>query len=344
MKNSFLLFISLFNTQLFATHNYAGEIKVEQISARTIKATIVTYTLKVSNPADRSQLTMNWGDQKTEIVQRSQEEPFDDTFFKKNYYTQEHTYDVGGTYTVSMTDPNRNGGILNVNYPMSDAIAFHIQTTITLVSQTAQQKYNSTPSLNVPPMDGGYVGRIFEYKPDAIDAEGDSVAYRLITPLAGLNTSISKYDLPDKVAPSDSNTVSFSEKTGLFLWKNPQKVGLYTIAIEIISYRNGVKIDATIRDMSFNIQSFTSTQIVDFQYFVKVYPNPVYTEGYLEVSRDFGTNVWLTITSMNGQVVRTQNLKDGYTTKIQKGDLTKGTYIVHLNSEKYSTQFKYLIQ
>ncbi len=344
MKYSFLLIICFLSTQLSATHNYAGEIKVEQISARTVRATIITYTLKASNPSDRNQLTMNWGDQKKDVVQRSQEVPFDDTNFKKNFYTQEHTYDVGGTYTVSMTDPNRNGGILNVNFPMSDAIAFHIQTTITLVGQTAQQKYNTTPSLNVPPMDGGYVGRIFEYKPDAVDADGDSVAYRLITPFASLNTSINKYDLPDKVAPSDSNAISFSEKTGLFIWKNPQKAGLYTIAIEIISYRNGVKIDATVRDMSFNIQSLISTQIVDFQSFVKVYPNPVYTEGYLEVSRDFGSNVLLTITSMNGQVVRTQNLKDSNITKIQKGDLAKGMYIVHLNSEKYATQFKYLIQ
>lgn len=345
MKYLLILLAFCISSQVSATHNYAGEIKVEQIGVRTIRATIITYTPKDAIPTDRKQLDINWGDSRKETIQRSEEVPFDDTSFKKNLYTQEHTYEIGGTYTVSMTDPNRNGGILNVNYPQSDAIAFHIQTTITLVAQTPKQTYNTTPTLNRPPMDGGYVGLRFEYQPNAVDADGDSVAYRLITPLSALNTAIGNYELPNKILPSATNSITFSEKTGLFIWESPRQVGLYTIAIEVISYRNGVKIDATVRDMNINITSLTSSvQEVGYESFVKAYPNPVHTEGYLEVNPNFGSDIQMNIINANGQIFKSQKFKNNHFIKIQREDLPAGMYIIRLRSEKYITRLKYVIQ
>jgi hypothetical protein len=41
-----------------------------------------------------------------------------------------------------MTDPNQNGGILNVNFPGSENVQFHLQTEITISGD-----FNNTPKL-----------------------------------------------------------------------------------------------------------------------------------------------------------------------------------------------------
>ena len=53
------IFLSI---QLFATHNYAGEIIFRQISQHEIEATVITYTILSSIAADRDTLEICWGD------------------------------------------------------------------------------------------------------------------------------------------------------------------------------------------------------------------------------------------------------------------------------------------
>ncbi|MBK9455825.1 MAG: hypothetical protein IPO24_09680 [Bacteroidetes bacterium] len=65
----FLLFFS-FSTRLFATHNRAGEITYEHIEDLTYLFTITAYTDPTSL-ADRDELTIDWGDETTEVVLRS---------------------------------------------------------------------------------------------------------------------------------------------------------------------------------------------------------------------------------------------------------------------------------
>ena len=48
------------STMTFATHNRAGEIWVEQVSALRFRAHIVTYTKESSVQADRDSLQINW--------------------------------------------------------------------------------------------------------------------------------------------------------------------------------------------------------------------------------------------------------------------------------------------
>src|SRR5690625_6430793 len=141
------------NTELFATHNRAGEITYEQIGPLTIRITLVTYT-KTSSHVDRDSLSVYWGDGTSETIGRINEggTPLDNDI-KRNYYVKEHTYPGRGTYTIVMTDPNRIGGILNVNYPNSIRIKFHISNTFTFLNQQFQSLNNSdilfTPTINV---------------------------------------------------------------------------------------------------------------------------------------------------------------------------------------------------
>jgi hypothetical protein len=239
---------------IFATHNRAGEIHVEYVDGLTCRATIITYTKTSSVPADRKELVIKWGDGKLDTVQRRNNNgellPKD---IKKNIYTFTHRYEKYGEYVISMLDPNRNSGVLNVNFPQSDAIPFYIHTTITL----SPILKNSTPRLLNPPIDRGMVGIPFKHIVNAFDAEDDSIAYRLATPLQDFNSPVPLYEYPNRIKPGLNNKITLNEKTGEFTWISPQQRGEYGIAILIISYRKGVVIDYTLRDMQILIEEAT---------------------------------------------------------------------------------------
>ena len=342
MKQIFILIFLLLSVNAFATHNHAGEILVEQIGALTIRATIITYTPDRPNPADRPALTVYWGDGTNQVVNRDGNgTKFVDSDLKQNIYQTTHTFDRLGKYTIYMTDPNRNGGIRNVNFPNSDLIAFHIQATITLVPIEANGKYNKTPDLRRYPIDVATVGYPFRHFPDAFDADGDSLGFRLITPMAGLHKSIGNYQLPNLTPLSDSNRISFNQSNGTFEWKNPQQAGLYTIAIQVISYRRGVAIDTIMRDMNIIVQgALTNVQTVDNHNFAQLSPNPIYTEGVLQIAENFGKNVKMDIINSMGQVVETADLRNEKHYTIRRKHLINGVYFIHLKSENKQTVLK----
>ncbi len=235
-----------------ATHNRAGEITYVQTDVLTIVATITTYTKASSVPADRDSLMICWGDMRCQWVQRSVEQflPNDTKF---NQYVATHTYSGQAHYTISMTDPNRNGGILNVNPPSSDNVPFHLETTVTFFNPQFSG-FNNSPVLLQPPIDIACVDRVFVHNPNAFDADGDSLAYRLITPLQDVNTQVPNYSFPDQISSGPGNAISFNQTTGTFTWNSPKKTGEYNIAMYIIEYRDGVAIDTMIRDMQILVE------------------------------------------------------------------------------------------
>ena len=122
-----------------ATHNRAGEITYVQIGELSIEITITTWTRTSSVQADRDSLTVFWGDGTFTAVTRlnGEGEPLANDI-KKNIYKAQHTYPGRGTYTISMTDPNRISGILNVNYPNSVFVPFYLETTFTFLNPQFQ--------------------------------------------------------------------------------------------------------------------------------------------------------------------------------------------------------------
>jgi len=253
----FLLFLLTIGLQLevFATHNRAGEITYQQIGDLTIRVTVTTYTKTSSIAADRDSVEVVWGDGTREWVRRSngngQPLPND---IKFNVYIAEHTYPGIATYTISMTDPNRNGGIINLNDPNSESVLFHLETTFTFLSPQFQG-YNSSPVLLQPPIDIGCVGQIFIHNPNAFDPDGDSLAYELVVPLQERNTPVPNYFFPQFINQGPNNIVTLDERTGDFIWNSPQRAGEYNIAIRIKEYRQGILINTLIRDMQILIRN-----------------------------------------------------------------------------------------
>lgn len=251
--------------QAHATHNRAGEISIEQVgdcvNSLTIKATIITYTKASSIQADRDSLEICWGDGQCETVFRLNgpiiggfpqgDRLENDT--KKNIYIAFHTFPARGTYAISMTDPNRNGGILNVNFPNSESVRFHIQTVYTFPNPQFQG-CNNTPVLLQPPIDIGCVGQVFIHNPNAFDADGDSLSYEFIVPLQDIGLVVPNYQFPDNINPGPDNQLTIDEVTGDIVWDAPQRRGEYNLAMHIIEWRNGSPLDTLIRDMQMLIE------------------------------------------------------------------------------------------
>ncbi len=240
----------------FATHNRAGEIVIQQIggcTSNTVKCTVNTWTKTSSVAADRDSVTICWGDGTCDVVARSNGngDPMANDV-KFNMYILEHIYDGPGRYTVSMTDPNRNGGILNVNPPGSENVQFHLQTSFTLFSGQSQG-CNSTPFLLNPPIDYACSGEPFVHNPGAYDEDGDSLSYELIEPFQDVNVPVPNYIWPPDVNGNQGSTFTINAVTGMMTWFFPQAHGEYNVAMIIISWRNGIAIDTTVRDMQIEV-------------------------------------------------------------------------------------------
>ncbi len=272
---AFAFFLLQFSIVSFATHNRAGEIIIEQLgdcTSNMVRCTIITYTKTSSVAADRDTLELCWGDGTCQMVPRSngagvppQGQPLANDV-KYNIYVATHTYDGTGSYTVSMTDPNRNGGILNVNPPASDNIQFHLQTTFTLFNGQFQG-CNSTPRLLQPPIDYACIGETFVHNPNAFDPDGDSLSYQLIEPMQAINTPVPNYTFPQNVQGANGS-LSLNSITGTLTWDAPQFPGEYNVAMIIISWRNGIPIDTTVRDMQilvFNCDQNHAPQIATIE-------------------------------------------------------------------------------
>jgi gliding motility-associated-like protein len=221
---------------VYGTHERAGEITYRHLGGLTYEVTITTYTYP--NPADRPELSLKWGDGNEEKVPRRTKQSLGNNI-QRNTYVAQHTFPATGTYILSMEDPNRNEGIINV--PNSVNIPFYIES-ILIINPFLQ--YNNSPVLTNPPVDVGCVGVPFYHNPGAADPDGDSLVYSLIL-CRGYNGE----NIPGYSYPITSNSISINPQTGDFYWDSPVLQGEYNIAILIEEYRLGVKVGNVVRDM-----------------------------------------------------------------------------------------------
>ncbi|HUR31130.1 MAG TPA: hypothetical protein VMZ69_06835, partial [Saprospiraceae bacterium] len=245
---NFLLCL-LTGSQLWATHNRAGEITISQTGDLTIEVTVTTYTKTTSTQADRDSVRIYWGDGTFEYVYRVNGDgtPLPNNR-KLNYYVASHTYPGRATYTISMMDPNRNGGILNVNPPNSEGVPFYIEATYTFLNPQFQG-YNNTAILLQEPIDFACVGQRFIHNPNAYDPDGDSLAFEFIIPLQDSGMNVPNYIFPQQIEPGPFNQLTLDPVKGSLVWMSPQIPGEYNIAFRIKEYRGGVLISSFIRDM-----------------------------------------------------------------------------------------------
>jgi hypothetical protein len=167
-----------------ATHLKGGEITVRRTSktSLTYEFTLTTYT--ENNPANSSQDSafFCFGDGRAGFWVRRingtnrKGEPLPDGSYK-NIYRTLYTYQAPATaYKVSVGIKNRNSEVKNV--PNSVNTSFYVETVFSINSGLG---LNATPVLLNPAIDlTAVVGQKFIHNPNAVDPEGDSLAYRLV--------------------------------------------------------------------------------------------------------------------------------------------------------------------
>lgn len=254
MKRLLITLLPLFFVLLAgATHNRAGEITYRHISGNTYEFTVRTYT-KVSAPADRPWLPINWGDgSAADSLERSQIIDFPGRDSQENVYIKRHTFPGSGEYNVCITDPNRNGGILNIDNGNSLFVVFAIQTTIRI--SAAFEPNNSIIFTNLPLQDACKF-KPWVYNPGTVDVDGDSLSFKLVPSMGAgcVPFELGFYVYPDEIdalggSPNPNNNISIDPNTGTIVWDSPQRNGEYNIAFIVEEWRNGVKLGEVMRDM-----------------------------------------------------------------------------------------------
>lgn len=249
----FVLFVVflMVTSVMFATHNRGGEITFVHVSGNTYRFTITTCT-KSSAPADRSELEINWGDGTgNDTVQRSRISPISGQDAQKNYYIINHTFAGAGTFRVTMEDPNRNGGIVNIGGATnSDQFPFCIATEVVISPFLGA---NNSPQFNdCPCPELACINKRYCYNPQASDPDGDSLSYSLV-PCLGVGCNPMSTPVVYQYPDSYGGTISINPVTGTMCWVNPTRLGEYNIAILIVEWRNGVKIGSVLRDIQLTV-------------------------------------------------------------------------------------------
>jgi gliding motility-associated-like protein len=241
LLSAIFLSLAVFSN-LYATHNRAGEITYRQLSAYTFEFTVTTFTYTLSL-ADRSELEIQWGDNTISVAPRIATPDTLPGFYRRNVYKATHTFPGPGIYEVVMQDPNRNYGVLNI--PNSVNVIFSVKTTMVINPQLGT---NNTPVLLNYPIDKAALGRKFTHNPSAFDIDGDSITYTIGVCSREKGLPIENYALPRA-----SNSIYIDKNTGDLVWDAPLDTGIFNIALNVEEWRKGIKISNIVRDMQIEV-------------------------------------------------------------------------------------------
>lgn len=232
---------------LHATHERAGEITFKHLGGLTYEVRILTYTFAPS-PADRPELEIKWGDGTSSILPRVEKVDLANDI-RRNVYIGQHTYSGASTYVLTMEDPNRNYGVLNI--PNSVNVPFFIETRLVINPFLGP---NNSPLLLNPPIDQGCVGVPFIHNAGAYDPDGDSLSYKFTICKGAGGNFIPGYEFPNVIDPENPpGEFTIDAVTGDIVWDAPTLQGEYNFAFIIEEWRNGILISVITRDMQLEI-------------------------------------------------------------------------------------------
>ncbi|MBX2962471.1 MAG: gliding motility-associated C-terminal domain-containing protein [Cyclobacteriaceae bacterium] len=251
VSGAFVLFALLqfvFSTDALATHLRAGQIVATRISCTglTFRITVTVYTNTGSPVLFGGEMDyLNFGDGTPPIlVPETPNTPLEGfTGVATASYTIEHTYPGPGRYLISYIEPNRNGGILNMDNSISTT--FYIETQINIDPFFG---CNNTPQLLIPPIDRGCTGVAFFHNPGAFDPDGDSLSYEFVIPFRDKNQTVANYRDPNhpsfytnfangNEAGNGPPTFTINPVDGTIIWDAPGAQGEYNIAFIVVEWR-----------------------------------------------------------------------------------------------------------
>ncbi len=254
--NTFLFLLLFVGHSSFATHEMGGEITYRHLSGFTyeIKITTYTHTSGVSLQADRPVLdSVYFGDDSINSFSRistldlagDQAAPNN---IRVNTYIHTHTYPHEGLYTISLSDPNRNEGVLNI--PNSVNVPFSVQTDIAVYDPLIHCVNNSAIPSPTPIFLSSAVTP-YVYNVAAFDPDGDSLSFELIPCNSRLNTPVTGYTFPTGITINSAN--------GEIKWDQNIFQGNYNVAVKISEWRQQIKVGSVVRDFEIIVSAISPT-------------------------------------------------------------------------------------
>ncbi len=171
---------------------------------------------------------------------------------------------IPGGYQLVYQRCCRNQTISNIYNPDQTGM-----TLVTYMSEQSMLECNNSPDFTFIPPIFICVNKPIDFDHSAIDAEGDSLVYRLCTPYEGATysnpyppiPSAPPYDTVDWVDPpynldnvlgTDSTVLAIDPNTG-FMTGVPTNQGQFVVGVCVDEYRNGQLISSMRRDFQYNV-------------------------------------------------------------------------------------------
>ncbi len=168
-----------------------------------------------------------------------------------------------GGYHIAYQRCCRNATILNIIDPLNTGATYDI-----VLTEAAMLACNASPKIKAWPPTFICVNRPLLFDHSAEDKEGDSLVYKLCTPLDGGISLINPRPRPAFPPPYDSITwrdptyslanllggkaLTIDPQTGI-LTGTPAITGQFVVGVCVEEYRNGVLISETRRDFQYNV-------------------------------------------------------------------------------------------
>jgi gliding motility-associated-like protein len=266
----FLVIFLVVISKSYGTHLRAGEITYKFIGDAThykYRVTVTTYTDWAGpGSTDNCSITIHFGDGDSANANRNNGSTFGlcggsipdgvlitpDT--RMNVYEADHLYHGTGSFTIWISETNRNNEILNITDPGNNALYLYSQLLISPFLGP-----NSSPTLTNLAVDHACVGTCFEHNPGAFDPENDSLYYSLDSCRQAGGIVAAGWHFPDNM-----NAGSINPLTGDLLWCSPTTIGEFNIAILIKQYHylpannQWYFVGSVLRDMQIRVQTCTN--------------------------------------------------------------------------------------
>ncbi len=253
MRARLLFILVLIGFSGFATHNRSGYISYCWLYGNTYHFKIYTYTNLQSVSADRCEQTLYIDNTDSITCPRTNGSgscpnggngvdgvpivPIGGGYggVKENIYEGNYVLNAG-VHVLSMIDPNRDAGIINLGGSGSQNIAFALIDTVYIYNIVGVHT-NCTPTVTNPPIQNACANQPWCYNPGMVDPENDSLVFSITKSFED-----DPNNPPGGVQPIFQETfppnIAVDPNTGTLCWTNVSSVqGEYNIALLIKEYR-----------------------------------------------------------------------------------------------------------
>jgi len=339
----------------YASHLLGGEIHTRRLTTQglTYEIRVLLYCDEVSGSLandGQNNITICVGEGKQTLIATRQSRVKITPKVSLSTYIAQYTYATPNTYTVSVAIENRNGDLANFN---SVNTPFYIQTTF------ATNIINTTPVLNsVVGTQAAYSKQVFRDNANAVDAEGDSLIYRLEVSKQSQPGTCTVKDIADYRYPNEvtrQGVFQINSQTGELTWNAPVQVGSYAYAIIVEEWRDGVRISETQREVTLQVIDQGGVPVVippfedprngvitsiEPEDFLKIFPSPTQNSIKVSYSSTKPLKVLFQLIDVKGEIVDEYQEPERYLTHVHDfnvGSLPQGIYFIRTIADKIVT-------